>query len=221
MPERNKDTLLLTGFLPFGGDAFNPSGALAETFDKREIGETAVVRGLLLPVSGPAAWAILQRAIRVSRPRWILALGVSGRECLSVESTAWNKADFSIPDNAGLQPRASRILARGPASLRCGPDVDAAALAAAAGTAELPAEASTDPGRYVCNWTYYRLLHLTRRAGHSACGRTIFLHIPPVEEMRRSPADRRRLFPLDQVASAVERGLRHLTDFGGPSGSSS
>ncbi len=62
----------------------------------------------------------------------------------------------------------------------------------------------------MCNWTYYRLLHLTRRKAHSARGRTLFLHIPPVEEMRRSAADARLLFSLDLIGSAVRRILHRM-----------
>ena len=108
----SSSTLLLTGFEPFGGDVFNPSGELAARLHGTIHHSGVNIHGLALPVSGPAAWGKLTRAARELRPRWILALGVSGRAEVSVESTAWNEMDYRIPDNAGLQPRGVPVLAR-------------------------------------------------------------------------------------------------------------
>jgi pyroglutamyl-peptidase len=180
-------TLLLTGFEPFGGDDFNPSGAIAHSLHGTELGVGKVIHGLSLPVSGPAAWQKLSRTIRQVRPRWIVATGVSGRPGLCIESTAWNEADYRIPDNAGLQPTGSRIL-----------------------------RLSTDPGRFVCNFLYYRLLHLTDRPDHAANHRAVFLHLPATPEMRRSPQDDRFFHPLDDLRETV-CGLLNQLVHGSPS----
>lgn len=202
-------SLLLTGFEPFDGDAFNPSGELAARLNG-QIRRGVSVLGLTLPVSGPAAWAKLTRAARELRPRWILALGVSGRAEVSVESTAWNEADYRIPDNAGLQPRGEPVLARRAPVFRTPLDVEA--LAGRIHTEALPARVSADPGRYVCNWLYCRLLHLTRRPSSPARGRALFLHLPATTEMRRGADDLRPLFPLERVQAAVEGAIEFLLE---------
>lgn len=164
---------------------------------------------MTLPVCGPAAWARMARAIRRVRPFWIVALGVSGRAELSIESTAWNEEDYRIPDNAGLQPRHSPILPRGPEKLVS----PAAALIRPESFAAspLPVRLSTDPGRYVCNHLYYRLLHLTQKSGHSAGGRSLFLHLPATPEMRRGAGDVRFFYPLDDLRGRVAEVLQQLS----------
>jgi pyroglutamyl-peptidase len=191
--------LLLTGFEPFGGDGFNPSGTLAAQLQGRVLPGGAEIEELVLPVSGPAAWRKMSRAIRRLQPHWIIATGVSGRAELSIESTAWNEADYRIPDNAGLQPQSARILARGPVRLDSGLGV---AVGFSAGGL-LPVRPSADPGRYVCNYLYYRLLHLTRTSSHSACGRAVFLHLPATPEMKRGPQDARFFHPLAGVRDTL------------------
>ncbi len=202
----NRPVLLLTGFEPFGGDGFNPSGAIAGEFDGEPLPGKGIVRGLILPVSGPAAWSRLARAVREVQPRWIVATGVSGRQEISIETMAWNEVDYRIPDNAGLQPRHGRILMRGPSALT-------SALAERmlrpgdSGSSwspdRIPVCPGTDPGRFVCNHVYYRLLHLTRRSAHPACQRAVFLHLPPTHEMKRNANDARVLFPLASVRDRV------------------
>lgn len=198
-------SLLLTGFEPFGGDRFNPSGALAESLDGAVIGENIRIVSAILPVSGPAAWQRMARKIRRHQPRWIVAMGVSGRAEVSVESTAWNVADYRMPDNCGLQPVGLRILKRGPERLLSGLPV--AEIATARGKTEIPLKVSTDPGRFVCNWLYYRLLHLTRKPGHNAAGRAVFLHLPPTLEMSGDGPARRALFDLVDLRRLVEQVL--------------
>ena len=193
-------TLLLTGFEPFGGDGFNPSGAMACSLHGVALGGGVVIHGLTLPVSGPAAWQKLSRSIRQLRPAWVVATGVSGRAEISLESTAWNEADYRIPDNSGLQPRGPRILAHGPASLQSRP----APLLHRSAAPSLPVRLSTDPGRFVCNFLYYRLLHLTRRPGHCAHQRAVFWHLPATPEMRRSPGDGRFFYPMEDLQKTVQ-----------------
>lgn len=204
--------LLLTGFEPFGGDVFNPSGEIARALHGMEFPCGMKVRSLVLPVSGPGSWARLSGAIRRHRPRWVVATGVSGRAEISLETRAWNEADFRIPDNAGWQPRGVPVVRRGPAHFEVRwPGGAGAGLGSAggfgrvggvgggglegegggggavdeAGFGVLPVRSSTDPGRFVCNFLYYRLLHLTRNPEHPAHGRSVFVHLPATGEMRR------------------------------------
>jgi pyroglutamyl-peptidase len=201
-------TLLLTGFEPFGGDGFNPSGTLARALHGHRFDDGALVHGLTLPVSGPQAWQKLSRTIRRLRPHWIVATGVSGRAEISLESTAWNEDDFRIPDNAGRQPRCAPILVRGPARLESGIATDP--LCFSADAPGLPIRGSSDPGRFVCNHLYYRLLHLTRQRLHVAHRRALFLHLPCTPEMRRDAADDRFFHPLEDLCGTVRSLLQSV-----------
>ena len=197
-------TLLFTGFEPFGGATFNPSGALASSLHGRILDNGTLVHGVTLPVSGPAAWRKLNRAIRRYRPHWIIASGVSGRAGLSIETTAWNEADYPIPDNPGLQPRQTRILSRGQAKLESAL-TKMHPLPRDLTRLPLPVHFSHDPGRYVCNYLYYRLLHLTQRPSHSAHGRCVFLHLAATHEMRQ-PGQNTGNFPtMEDLQTTVLR----------------
>lgn len=204
--------LLLTGFEPFGGDRFNPSGALAAALEGAVIGANVRIVSAVLPVSGPAAWQKIAGIIRRRQPRWTVAMGVSGRPEISVESTAWNVADYRIPDNSGLQPVGNRILKYGPGKLAS--RLPVLEIAAAMGNTEIPVRASTDPGRFVCNWLYYRLLHLTRKPAHGAEGRAVFLHLPATREMGGNRPARRALFDLADLRRVVEGVLREVVQCG-------
>lgn len=200
--------LLLTGFEPFGGDGFNPSGTIARGLHGHRLESGALVHGLPLPVSGPPAWRKLSRAIRQLQPHWVVATGVSGRAEISLESCAWNEDDFRIPDNAGRQPQGTPILGKGPASLETG--MEAGSLCREGVAGELPVRLSRDPGRFVCNHLYYRLLHLTRRPLHGAHGRALFLHLPCTPEMRRGAADGRFFHPLEDLQRSILTILEQL-----------
>ena len=201
-------TLLLTGFEPFGGDHFNPSGSIALAMDGHRIPGGPVIRSLTLPVSGPPAWQKLSRTIRRIKPIWIIATGVSGRTEISLESTAWNEDDYRIPDNTGRQPQAVPILSRSPATLVSG--LGAAALLEVQASSKIPLFPSMNPGRYVCNHLYYRLLHLTRRPSHCANGRSLFLHLPCTPEMCTGPEDTRTFYPMRDVRETVLLILHHI-----------
>ena len=197
--------ILLTGFEPFAGDAVNPSGLIAAALHGTSLLPGHRVHGLVLPVSAATAFARTSRLVRRLRPHWIVAMGVSGRDAFTPESQAVNAADYRIPDNAGLQLRAVPLLKRGPVILRTG--LDAEKLAAAAARTGIPAIASTDAGRFVCNHLYYRLLHLTSRPGHPAAGRTVFIHLPALPGMQ-GKGKTQELPALQTAVLSVLRSLR-------------
>ncbi len=209
-------TLLFTGFEPFGGDQCNPSGLLARALHGRVLLGRAVIHSLVLPVSGPPAWAKLSRAIRKIQPHWIIATGVSGREEISVESTAWNEANYRLPDNSGRQPRGSLLLRRGPASLATGFSENALLGLTSApfhrSALGLPIRSSTDPGRFVCNYLYYRLLHLTENPTHTAHQQSLFLHLPCIPEMSHGPQDSRFFYPLAALQEIVLTLLEQIAE---------
>lgn len=198
-------TLLLSGFRPFGGNSFNPSQAIAEALHGVRLNGELMIRSVILPVSGPAAWSQLSRRIREYQPAWVVAMGVSGRDSISWETTAYNLQDYRIPDNAGLQPMGVPVLKRGAPLYQC-------AIPWHPGEGEentqgVPVSLSNDPGRYVCNYLYYRLLHTTRHPRHPASGRSLFLHLPPTIEMAGPGLGH---FPVRECAAIQQTVLQLL-----------
>lgn len=158
--------LLITAFGPFGGRKVNAS-ALALQMCKQT---DRSLRYRILPVDRAAAPRRLRDAVRRISPRAILLLGEAAEaRCIRLETQAWNKLDFSIPDISGQQPRALPIDEAAPARLLT--SIDASLLQRGLTEAGHTVELSDDPGRYLCNQIYFTALH---RAGIPA----IFVHLP-------------------------------------------
>jgi pyroglutamyl-peptidase len=158
--------ILVTAFGPFGGRTLNASSlALAELRRTDRF-----IRTRVLPVDLVEAPRRLRAAIRRLSPRAILLLGeAAGAQCLRIESKAWNDLDFSIPDISGRQPRGRPIVLGGPAFLPT--PIDCRGVLRALQRAGHAAEASEDPGRYLCNRLYHAALH-------AAATPSLFVHLP-------------------------------------------
>jgi pyroglutamyl-peptidase len=166
-------TVLLTGFEPFDGEAVNPSWLIAQALDGERIGGAAVVARQLPCVFGRAQQA-LGAALAEHRPALVLALGqASGRCELSIERVALNVDDARIPDNAGAQPADEPVVPGGPAAYFS--TLPIKAMVAAVRGAGIPASVSQTAGTFVCNHVFYALMHaLQTRPGV----RGGFMHVP-------------------------------------------
>ncbi|WP_405219065.1 SRPBCC domain-containing protein [Agrococcus sp. Ld7] len=166
--------ILLTAFEPFGGDAENASfeavRLLADAWADDPQPGIELVTGVL-PVAfadaGPALAALLDQ----HAPDAVLSVGeAGGRSAITPERWAANEDDARIPDNAGDQPRGTAIDPAGPERRASGLDADA--LVSAILQVGLPADASDDAGRFLCNHVAYLVAGLDVPGG--------FLHVPAV-----------------------------------------
>lgn len=188
--------VLLTGFEPFGGAATNASWEAARTAAERWADPGTVV-AVRVPVTfADAAPAVLE-AVRSTRPDAVVMLGLHGgaRE-LRVERRAVNTLDARIPDNAGAQPRGRAVVDDGPAEVPT--TLPVRAILAALARAEVPATASDDAGRFVCNATFYEVA--SALAVPDGVARVGFVHVPPV---------RGSAVVDDDGAASAGRGLPH------------
>ncbi len=159
--------VLVTGFEPFGGDTENASGAAVQA-----LRPSADLVTALLPVEYGASGDLLLELAGDHRPDAVLCVGEAGlRTKVCVETVAHNLDDARIPDNAGAQPRATAINSLAPATLRT--SVDAEAVRDAVASTGVPAELSTDAGRFVCNHIFFRALDELEVP-------VIFVHVPAV-----------------------------------------
>ncbi len=198
------NTVLLTGFEPFGGDTVNPSGALARRLHGQTVGAAAVV-GLCLPCVFNAALPALGQALALHQPRWVLCLGLAGsRSVVSVERLAVNLVDARIPDNAQAQPVDLPVLAGGPAAYFTG--LPAKAIVADLLAAGHRAELSYSAGSFVCNQVFYGLMHMLAHRPGVVGG---FIHLPPLpEQAQRYPAAQPKA--LSEQQAAISRVLALL-----------
>lgn len=174
---RREETVLVTGFEPFGGETVNPSWEICDRLP-RTIGGRRV-ETCRVPCEFRRAIEVVAEAIERYDPCVVLCLGqAGGRTHVSVERVAINVNDARMDDNAGTQPVDEPIAANGPAAHFA--TLPIKAMAAAMREAGVPAEVSNTAGTYVCNHLMYGVLHYLAGSGHAA--RAGFIHVPYAEE---------------------------------------
>jgi pyroglutamyl-peptidase len=95
--------VLLTGFEPFGGASFNPSGAVIQEIAEHAITGIEIVTAIL-PVEFKRSAEILINLIETHQPSVVISLGqAEGRDFIGPEQVAINLADARIADNAGVK----------------------------------------------------------------------------------------------------------------------
>lgn len=201
-------TILLTGFAPFGSYQTNPSQQIAERLHGETISGAQVI-GVTLPVVMGEDADRLTVAIADYKPHIVLSLGMAaGATCLEVERFAVNlrvtePGDPSQPMEPNLPQ--SVIIADGVCGLSA--TLDAERLAAAIREkAGVPARAHGYAGAYACNHILYNALHyamqwdLSYRAG--------FIHLPLSSE--QAVAENKvhlPSLPLDKMMAGVRAAI--------------
>lgn len=189
-------SVLLTGFEPFGGDAYNPSGEIARALHERTIEGRQVV-GAVLPCAFGDAIAELRTLLRVHRPELVLCLGLAkGRTEITPERVALNLNDAPIADNHGQQPVDVAIVRGGPAAYWS--TLPIKAIVAALRERSIPAKVSLSAGTFVCNHAFYGLMHALRWQRAIRAG---FIHLPAAREQAK-PAE--PSLPYATLSQAVE-----------------
>jgi pyroglutamyl-peptidase len=171
-------TVVVSGFEPFGGDDTNPSWDTAQALAHRGrelVGDDIVA--VRLPVTFGGAWPVLEEAVRTHSPTVVVALGLAGgSRRIRLERVAIDVVDARIPDNAGAAPVDEPVVAAGPAAYWSGLPLKGALAALRADG--IPAEVSNTAGTYVCNATFYRLMHHADGVPGLRAG---FVHVPAAD----------------------------------------
>ena len=166
--------ILLTGFEPFGGETTNPSWTAAREAAAVLRAEGHDAQAVELPCVFGEAIGVLEAALERYSPDVVLCAGqAGGRARVSLERIAINCDDARIPDNAGNAPVDEPVVPGGPAAYFSSLPLKAAL--AALDAAQIPAEVSQTAGTYVCNHTFYGLMHALRLRAGTRGG---FVHVP-------------------------------------------
>ena len=170
-------TVLITGFEPFGGETVNPSWEVVKQLDGMIIDNCRVVARQLPCVFGESL-EVLNAAIDALQPSVVLAIGqAGGRVDVTVERVAINVDDARIPDNRGQQPVDVAIGPDGPAAWFS--TLPIKAMVEALREAGIPASVSQTAGTFVCNHVMYGVLHKLADRPEVKGG---FIHIPYLPE---------------------------------------
>jgi len=168
-------TILLTGFGPFPGAPFNPTGPLVKQLARiRRAGVKIVPH--IFETSYAAVDRDLPKLIAKNTPDAILMFGLATRaRGLRIETRARNEIK-RIPDAAGKTPRRRAIAAGKPAAMAM--PMPANALLAAVRATGVRVRRSTDAGGYLCNYLCWRA---AEAAGKPKGPRlAAFVHVPLV-----------------------------------------
>ena len=197
-------TILITGFGPFPGAPYNPTGPLVGELARRRHPAFANVRRVahVFPVSYEAVDRELPALLKRERPDALIMFGLAVRaRQMRIEMRARNAVTRMLPDVSGRIPLAATILPGGPPTVPL--RSPAQRLLSAALATGVPVALSRDAGRYLCNYLCWRA---AEAAGTGTPSLIAFVHVPTVR--RASSQSRRDLLTLDKLIDSGEAILR-------------
>jgi pyroglutamyl-peptidase len=196
-------TILVTGFGPFPGAPFNPTGPLARRAARRRpaLADVKIVTHIF-PTSYAAVDRELPALIAEHKPDALLMFGLAQRaRGLRVETRARNALAL-LPD-AGCMSLGRRAIAVGsPTSMKL--RTPARPLLAALRGLRPRATLSRDAGRYLCNYLCWRAAETA--ATGTGLRLAAFIHVPPVPRGPRRKRDK-ALPSLNDLTVAGARAL--------------
>jgi len=200
-------TILVTGFGPFPGAPFNPTGPLVKRVARlRRPGVKIVTH--IFETSYAAVDRDLPKLIAKHKPDALLMFGLATRaRKLRIETRAQNALAL-LPDAAGKTPRRGAIAAGKPAAIAM--PMPAQSLLAAVRKTGVPVRRSRDAGRYLCNYLCWRAAEAAGKAKGPCLA--AFVHVPLVARGPRQPAKRGQL-TLDDLTRAGSALLRVVATF--------
>jgi pyroglutamyl-peptidase len=168
--------ILITGFGPYPGVAWNPSQWLVELLAREPPpGPGAELASAVLPVNWTEAASRACARMAELRPCAILHFGLAPRtRSVAVETRAKNSA-APAPDACGSPPPAPWVAPGGPPQLAS--TLASPLLAGALRRGNIRTRLSRDAGGYLCNYVFYRSLHWA--ASQERPPLVGFFHIPP------------------------------------------
>lgn len=147
--------VLLSGFEPFGGASFNPSGAVVDQIAAINIAGVEIVT-VILPVEFQRSAEILIAKIRLEKPDIVISLGqAEGRDFIGPEQVAINLADARIADNAGVLIENTPIDQGAPDAFFS--TLPVRAIVQAIREHSIAAKVSLSAGAFICNEIFFQM----------------------------------------------------------------
>jgi pyroglutamyl-peptidase len=220
----SKVSFVITGFGPFRNAPENPTMILVQHLEsyleqhaphlKSQIATTRIIE-----TSVQAAQKEIDDLYKShdetkdgSTTTVFLHLGVNYRgSAFQLEQCAYNDASFRIPDERGYQPKQCRIVEGNKLGSKLDTTLPLEQVCVDMQQRLDPSSAvvlSTDPGRFVCNYTYYLSLDQCKARNETTvdeqmkpCFYALFLHVPPF----RVAPEEVQLQVIVQLLEAINR----------------
>ncbi len=200
-------TILVTGFGPFPGAPFNPTGPLVKQLARLRRRGVKIVP-YVFETSYAAVDHDLPKLIARHKPDALLMFGLATRaRKLRIETRAQNALAL-LPDAAGKTPRHTTIAAGKPAAMAL--PAPAQILLAAVRKTGVPARRSRDAGHYLCNYLCWRATEAAAKKNGPCL--TAFVHVPLVARSAARPATRGKL-TFDDLVRAGSTLLTAVATF--------
>ena len=191
------NTLLITGFEPFGGQTVNPSWEAVDRLPD-QIGEWTVHK-LRIPVEyGLAPRRVLEKAREIGADAVISVGQAGGRNAVTPEVIGINLREAAIADNAGQLCKGEPIEDQGPDGIFS--TLPVREIVAAIAAKGIPAKLSYSAGAYVCNDVLYSVL----RHFEGTAVRAGFIHVPFI------PGQGEPNMPLGDIVTALTAAIEAL-----------
>ena len=190
--------LLITGFMPFGGEETNPSWeAVCRLSD--EIGGYSLTKLLVPVVFGKATDTVVDMAQRIC-PDVIISVGqAGGRSAVTPELVAINLRYAKSPDNEGNLPQDEPVIVGGERAYFS--TLPVRRIAEAISNEGIPSSVSCSAGTYVCNDLIYSLLARYEKSD-VRCG---FIHVPYSKEQGKEPS-----MSIDDMVKALTVAIENI-----------
>lgn len=202
-------SFVVTGFGPFRDSLENPTTIIADELveylkSKNETDLANCTTTRVIETSAQAAREQVDDMMKQNsnnNTTVYLHLGVNYKGAhFQLEQCAYNDATFRIPDERGHQPRNQCIVEENAigSSLTTTLDLDGMCQQLESGVC--PVVVSMDPGRFVCNYTYYCSLNKTQDEPRVY---SLFVHVPP---FRVAPKEE-QLKVIVQIMKCIDKQL--------------
>lgn len=197
--------ILVTGFEPFGGEATNGSWEAVEHLQGAVVADKKVIVSQL-PVLWEKASAKLTALVQEYHPVAVVAFGEAGAEPVRIEMIAKNIRE-RIQDNAQKLPTTGVVSVSAPPTLRA--TLNADIISKRLHAVGIPVTLSQDAGGYLCNETFFNLMHFSEIEKSSTIHRG-FVHVPPLNAKLFMPDGTTLSFnkvTLEKTADIVVRAV--------------
>jgi pyroglutamyl-peptidase len=195
-------TILITGFGPFPGAPFNPTGPLVQRLGRVKLPDTRIVTHVF-ETSYTAVDRDLPTLLKRYKPDAVLMFGLASRaRIVRIETRAQNALAI-LPDATGKTPKHNVIAKGRPATVPMA--LPSQLMLRAVRKAGVRARLSTDAGQYLCN---YLCWHATEAAiSRNGPQLATFVHVPLVPEKALKKTTTTKL-TLDDLVRAGEAALQ-------------
>jgi pyroglutamyl-peptidase len=172
------NTVLLTGFEPFGGSDINPSIMACKKFESTSI-QDYKIRVSEIPLIYKEIRNSIEQLIKSEKPKAVICTGQSPRLGISLERVAINVADISKSAyNCGASPKNELLVEDAPAGYFS--TLPLMEIKEELQQNKIPVNISNNAGTYGCNQIFFHLMHFINEENLKIPAG--FVHVPSLPE---------------------------------------